>query len=136
MTAPRPQAFTHAPAQRFEIAPYLSEPSGLLRFLAFYFTVTGSVALVLALLGLALKLAGSPSIPWSAGLIAFYGVNAAGLMFTGTQLRTRSKVAWYCGWLACLTPLYSIVTGHAVATQVMFAMVSFGLLWAVRREFE
>jgi hypothetical protein len=136
MTAPRPHAFAHAPARHFELAPYLREPSGLLRFLAFYFTVTGSVALVLALLGLSLKLAGSPSIPWHAGLIGFYGVNAAGLVFTGTQLRTRSKAAWYCGWLACLTPLYAIATGHAVATQVIFAIVSFGLLWAVRREVE
>lgn len=136
MTAPRPQAFAHSSARSFELAPYLREPSALLRFLAFYFTVTGSCALVLAILALSFKLTGSARIPWSPVLIAFYGMNAAGLVFTGVQLRGRNQAAWHCGWVSCIALLLSLAFGQGLMTQGIFAVVSLVLLYFVRREFE
>jgi hypothetical protein len=136
MTVRQPQAFVHAPARHFELAPYLREPSPMLRFLAFYFTVTGAFALVAALLALTFKLTGSASLPWNAGVISLYGLDAAGLVFTGLQLRGRNQAAWHCGWVSCIALLLSLAFGQGLMTQGIFAVVSLGLLYSVRREFE
>jgi hypothetical protein len=135
MTAPLRTTHPLAVARQFELAPWLREPSGMLRFLAFYFTLTGSCSLALAVVMLVLKARGA-DFPWHPANIATYGLNAAGLAWIGMQLRGRSRVAWYCGCLAVIAPLVSSVNGHGWLTQGIFAVVSLGLLFAVRKEFE
>jgi hypothetical protein len=124
-----------AVSRQFRLAPWLREPSGMLRFLAFYFTLTGSCALGLAIFALVFKSAGG-SMPWHPASIAIYGMNAAGLAWIGTQLRSRSLSSWYCACLAVVAPLLASASGHGWLTQGIFAVVSLGLLLAVRKEFE